>query len=94
MSGNGLFANAFEVHWCAQLETRHQLRASQRSRLSFWTGTPEMTEANKLREFASWYREFAARSGNPRISVPRLQMATELDREAEKLDDALKQDHR
>jgi hypothetical protein len=48
-----------------------------------------MTEANKLRAFASWYREFAARSGNPKISVPRLQIAAELDREADKLDGPL-----
>ena len=50
-----------------------------------------MTDPNKLRELASWYREFAVRSGVATISLPRLQMADDLDREATKLD-PLKQD--
>ena len=50
-----------------------------------------MTEPNKLRELAYWYREFAVRSGVATISLPRLQMADDLDREAAKLD-PLKQD--
>jgi hypothetical protein len=45
-----------------------------------------MTDPNRLRDFASWYREFAVRSGVATISVPRLQMADDLDREADKLD--------
>ena len=51
-----------------------------------------MTDPNRLRELASWYREFAVRSGVATISLPRLQMADDLDREADKLD-PLKQDH-
>jgi hypothetical protein len=50
-----------------------------------------MTDPNKLRELASWYREFAVRSGLATISLPRLQMADDLDREADKLD-PVKQD--
>ena len=50
-----------------------------------------MTDPNKLRELASWYREFAVRSGVATISLPRLQMADDLDREAANLD-PLKQD--
>ena len=54
-------------------------------------GTAEMTDPNRLRELASWYREFAVRSGVATISLPRLQMADDLDREADKLD-PVKQD--
>jgi hypothetical protein len=50
-----------------------------------------MTDPNRLRELASWYREFAVRSGVATISLPRLEMADDLDREAAKLD-PLKQD--
>ena len=50
-----------------------------------------MTDPNRLRELASCYREFAVRSGVATISLPRLQMADDLDREADKLD-PLKQD--
>ena len=45
-----------------------------------------MTDPNRLRELASWYREFAVRSGVATISLPRLQMADDLDREADKLE--------
>jgi len=52
-----------------------------------------MTDPNRLRDLASWYREFAVRSGVATISLPRLQMADDLDREAAKLD-PLRQDRR
>ena len=50
-----------------------------------------MADPNKLRELASWYREFAVRSGVATISLPRLQIADDLDREANKLE-PVKQD--
>jgi len=42
--------------------------------------------AQKLRELASWYREFAGRAGNCSISCGRLRMAEDLDREADSLE--------
>ena len=44
-----------------------------------------MREAEKLRELAAWYREFAERAGNPAIWESRLRMAEDLEREAERL---------
>jgi hypothetical protein len=41
-----------------------------------------MREAEKLRELAAWYREFAERAGNPFIWESRLRMAEDLEREA------------
>jgi len=41
-----------------------------------------MREAEKLRELAAWYREFAERAGNPSIWESRLRMAADLEREA------------
>ena len=41
--------------------------------------------AEKLRELAAWYREFAERAGNPTISASRLRMAEELEKEADRL---------
>ena len=41
-----------------------------------------MREAEKLRELATWYREFAERAGNPSIWESRLRMAEDLEREA------------
>jgi hypothetical protein len=52
-----------------------------------------MTDPNKLRELASWYREFAVRSGAAAIWVPRLQMAEDLEHEADRLD-PVEQDRR
>jgi hypothetical protein len=37
----------------------------------------------KLRELASWYREFAERTGNPTIWAARLRRAKELGAEAD-----------
>jgi len=45
-----------------------------------------MHEPDKLRELASWYREFAERAGNPTIWEGRLRMAEDLDREAERIE--------
>lgn len=42
-----------------------------------------MDEPQKLRELASWYREFAERTGNPDIWEARLRMAEDLEAEAE-----------
>jgi len=44
--------------------------------------TRKMREAEKLRELATWYREFAERAGNPSIWESRLRMAEDLEREA------------
>jgi hypothetical protein len=41
-----------------------------------------MDQAQKLRELASWYREFADRAGNPTIWDARLRTAEDLEREA------------
>jgi hypothetical protein len=46
----------------------------------------DMHEPDKLRELASWYREFAERAGNPTIWEGRLRMAEDLDREAERIE--------
>ena len=40
----------------------------------------------KLRELASWYREFAERAGNPVIWEARLRTAQDLETEADHID--------
>ena len=45
-----------------------------------------MKTAEKLRELASWYREFAERAGNPSIWDSRLRTADDLDNEAERVE--------
>jgi hypothetical protein len=45
-----------------------------------------MQNPDKLRELASWYREFAERAGNPAIWEGRLLMAEDLDAEAERIE--------
>ena len=45
-----------------------------------------MEDADKLRELAAWYREFAEKTANPTIWEARLLMAEDLEREATKLD--------
>jgi hypothetical protein len=45
-----------------------------------------MREAEKLRELAAWYREFAERAGNPSIWESRILMAEDLQQEADRLD--------
>jgi len=46
-----------------------------------------MDQAQKLRDLAAWYREFAERAGNPAIWDARLRMAEELEKEAGSLED-------
>ncbi len=41
-----------------------------------------MDQAGKLRELASWYREFAERAGEPAIWHARIRAAEDLEREA------------
>ena len=41
-----------------------------------------MDQAQKLRDLASWYREFAERAENPSIWDARLRTAEDLEREA------------
>jgi hypothetical protein len=45
-----------------------------------------MSDPVKLRELASWYRGFAERAGNPVIWEGRLQMAEDLEEEAEHIE--------
>jgi hypothetical protein len=45
-----------------------------------------MDQAQKLRDLASWYREFAERAENPAIWDARLRTAEELEREAGNLE--------
>jgi hypothetical protein len=46
---------------------------------------PELDTADKLRELAEWYRQFAERAGDPRIWEARLLTAEKLDSEADRL---------
>ena len=43
-------------------------------------------EAQKLRDLATWYREFAERAGSTTIWETRLHMAEDLDQEAARLE--------
>jgi hypothetical protein len=45
-----------------------------------------MDTPEKLRELASWYREFAERTGNPSIWDSRLRTADDLEAEAARLE--------
>jgi hypothetical protein len=45
-----------------------------------------MDRPERLRELASWYREFAERAGNPWVWEARLQLAEDLETEAALLD--------
>jgi hypothetical protein len=45
-----------------------------------------VAEADKLRELASWYREFAERTGNPTIWDARIRTAEDLEAEAKRLE--------
>ncbi len=47
-----------------------------------------MQDPKKLRELALWYREFAERAGNPVIWESRLNMAEDLEEEADRLETA------
>jgi hypothetical protein len=44
-----------------------------------------MPDQARLRELASWYREFAERAGSPVIWEGRLRMADDLDKEAARI---------
>ena len=45
-----------------------------------------MDQAQKLRELAGWYREFAERTQNPTIWDARLRTAEDLEREADNIE--------
>jgi hypothetical protein len=47
-------------------------------------------EPDKLRELASWYREYAERTGNPTIWDSRIRTAEDLEAEAFRLETAPK----
>ena len=49
-------------------------------------------DPDKLRELAAWYREFAERAGSSAISESRLQIAEELEEEADLLESAKPRD--
>lgn len=51
-----------------------------------------MEDPRKLRELASWYREFAERTGNPMIWECRLRTAEDLDAEADLIEQNLAND--
>lgn len=46
-----------------------------------------MDDPHRLRELASWYREFAERTGNPAIWDARLRTAEDLEAEAARIDE-------
>jgi hypothetical protein len=46
----------------------------------------DMNQAQKLRDLAGWYREFAERAGNPAIWDARLRTAEDLEREASNIE--------
>ena len=46
------------------------------------------TDPSKLRDLASWYREFAERTGNPTIWESRLRTAEDLEAQADIIDRA------
>lgn len=48
-----------------------------------------MQDPAKLKELASWYREFAERAGNPMIWEARLRTADDLDEEAARIEQLL-----
>jgi hypothetical protein len=45
-----------------------------------------MDQVQKLRDLASWYREFAERTQNPTIWDARLRTAEDLEREADNIE--------
>ena len=48
---------------------------------------PITSDAKKLRDLASWYRQFAERAGNPTILESRLRMAEDLEQEANEIEE-------
>ena len=51
-------------------------------------GARRVQDPEKLRELASWYREFAEHTGNPAIWDARLRTAEDLEAEAARLEAA------
>jgi hypothetical protein len=51
-------------------------------------GAPNLTDAERLRELACWYRELAERTANPTIWDARLRTAEDLETEAARLEGA------
>jgi hypothetical protein len=51
-------------------------------------GARRVQNPEKLRELASWYREFAEHTGNPAIWDARLRTAEDLEAEAARLETA------
>jgi hypothetical protein len=49
-------------------------------------GANRVVEADKLRELASWYREYAERTENPTIWDARIRTAEDLEAEAKRLE--------
>ena len=49
------------------------------------TAPPQFVEAQKLRDLAAWYRQFAERAGNPAIWEARLRTAEDLEKKAASL---------
>ena len=50
---------------------------------------PALAHCERLRQLASWYREFAERAGNPEIWEARLRTAEDLEAEAVRVETAL-----
>lgn len=46
----------------------------------------ELSQPERLRELASWYREYAERTGNPAIWDVRIRTAEDLEAEATRLE--------
>ena len=49
------------------------------------TAPTQFVEAQKLRDLAAWYRQFAERAGNPAIWEARLRTAEDLEKKAASL---------
>ena len=50
------------------------------------TAVTQVLDAQKLRDLAAWYRQFAERAGNPAIWEARLQTAEDLEKTAADLE--------
>jgi hypothetical protein len=47
---------------------------------------PTVSDPNKLRELAAWYRDFAERAGSPWVWEARLRTADDLEAEARRIE--------
>jgi hypothetical protein len=61
---------------------------------SFERTVARMDQAQRLRDLATWYREFAERTENPAIWDSRLRTAEDLEREAEALESRYERERR